>query len=256
MGNVYAPHAELADAHPGMLERFYATVESHLTNLPPNVDTVLGGDFNATVGTRQTRSDSPYLGPHGIGKTNAGGEHVLNLAHTCELRVSATYFQARRYHTFLDHRTNTRRQLDLILVSQRIARRVTKAGVYQPCGGIISDHTPTRLYLRLTRPLQKRRPAACNLATSVEKPQPDHIDWSLLHRNPEWLAAFQSLIETVLYEYVNEELETATPTQLSDAIMYAAEHTVSESRDVETNWFDASEAVVRPLRDAARLAWQ
>jgi hypothetical protein len=32
--------------------------------------------------------------------------------------------------------------------------------------------------------------------------------------------------------------------QLSEAIMYAAESTITEAKDRETNWFDASESIV------------
>jgi hypothetical protein len=38
--------------------------------------------------------------------------------------------------------------------------------------------------------------------------------------------------------------------------MYATESTITEAKDCETNWFDASESIVRPLRDTAQCAYK
>jgi hypothetical protein len=38
--------------------------------------------------------------------------------------------------------------------------------------------------------------------------------------------------------------------------MYATESTITEAKDRETNWFDASESIVRPLRDTAQRAYK
>jgi hypothetical protein len=38
--------------------------------------------------------------------------------------------------------------------------------------------------------------------------------------------------------------------------MYAAESTITEAKDRETNWFDASESIVRPLGDTAQRAYK
>ena len=38
--------------------------------------------------------------------------------------------------------------------------------------------------------------------------------------------------------------------------MYAAESTITEAKDHETNWFDASESIVRPLHDTAQRAYK
>jgi hypothetical protein len=44
--------------------------------------------------------------------------------------------------------------------------------------------------------------------------------------------------------------------QLSEAIMYAAESTITEAKSPTTNWFDASESVVHPLRDTAQHVYK
>jgi hypothetical protein len=67
---------------------------------------------------------------------------------------------------------------------------------------------------------------------------------------------FADHIETILYEYTACESHQATLTQLSEAIMYAAESTITEAKSPMTNWFDASESVVRPLLDTAQRAYK
>jgi hypothetical protein len=60
----------------------------------------------------------------------------------------------------------------------------------------------------------------------------------------------------ILFEYADCDSHEASPTQLSEAIMYAAESTITEAKDRETNWFNASESIVRPLRDTAQCAYK
>ena len=68
--------------------------------------------------------------------------------------------------------------------------------------------------------------------------------------------AFQDKVDAILQEYADCETHEATPTQLSNAIMYAAECTITEAKDPTPNWFDANESFVRPLRDAAQCAYK
>ena len=260
IGNIYAPHQDLEKDHPGIVERFFTQVDRHLRSLNSSTGIIVGGDFNATVGTRTTDCDAPTLGPYGIGKANDAGEHVLNLARSCSLRVANTYFKAKRYHTFRDWRTGHRRQLDYFLVSQRIARQVTDAKTYQPRNGIISDHVAVRLRFRLNRHLttSHRQSPATHPADPTSKDTDlfqEHLNWRLLHQEPDCLDKFQDTLETILYEYVARTPEQSTPTQLSEAIMYAAQSAILEPKPTHDNWFDACEATVRPLREKARLAW-
>jgi hypothetical protein len=61
----------------------------------------------------------------------------------------------------------------------------------------------------------------------------------------------------ILFEYADYDSHEASPTQLTEAIMYATESTITEeAKDRKTNWFDASESIVRPLRDTAQCAYK
>jgi hypothetical protein len=84
----------------------------------------------------------------------------------------------------------------------------------------------------------------------------DPINWSLLHKDKLKRQEYADKIETILFEYADCDSHETLPTQLTEAIMYAAESTITEAKDRETNWFDASESIVRPLRDAAQRAYK
>jgi hypothetical protein len=82
------------------------------------------------------------------------------------------------------------------------------------------------------------------------------LNWSLLHKDKLKRHEYADKIETILFKYADCDSHEALPTQLSEAIMYAAESTITEAKDRETNWFDASESIIGPLRDTAQLAYK
>lgn len=252
IGNVYSPYSEMENTQPGIISKFYETVETHLTQLPPDVDPILGGDFNASVGIRQDTTDH-VLGPYGIPHSNNVGEKLIDMARNCSLQASATYFKSRQYETFYDLRNNRApRQLDLIFVHQKQGPNVTDARVFQPRNNIVSDHHATRLKLRLARNLSKSKRKKQDSTDNKADP----INWSLLHRNEQKRQEYADQVETILHEFAVCTSNEATPTQLSEDIMYAAEATITQPKHHESNWFDASESIVQPLRDAAQRAYK
>jgi hypothetical protein len=134
---------------------------------------------------------------------------------------------------------------------------VTDASVFQPRNNVVSDHHATHLKLRLVRNLSKNKNKHVSTQDASDTPLvEDPINWSLLHRNKLKRQEFADHIETILFEYTACESHRATPTQLSEAIMYAAESTITEAKSPTTNWFDASESVVCPLCDTAQRAYK
>jgi hypothetical protein len=49
---VYAPYGELESTNPGIITKFYETIETHLLQLPSDTTPIIGGDFNASIGVR------------------------------------------------------------------------------------------------------------------------------------------------------------------------------------------------------------
>jgi hypothetical protein len=253
---VYAPNGELESTNPGIITKFYETIETDLLQLPSDTTPIIGGDFNASIGVRSNPDDACIIGPYGLPHSNSAGEKLIDMARNCSLQASATYFKHRSYETFYDLRNDRApQQLDLIFVHQRHGPHVTDAGVFQPRNNIVSDHHATRLKLRLTRHLSKSKKARIQSETG-ELLVEDPINWSLLHKDKLKRQEYADKIETILFEYADCDSHEASPTQLSEAIMYAAESTITEAKDCETNWFDASESIVRPLRDTAQHAYK
>jgi len=67
---------------------------------------IIGGDFNASIGTRRDTIDHSILGPYGIAHSNDHGETLLEYAATHALKLAASFFQSRLktnpYATFAD----------------------------------------------------------------------------------------------------------------------------------------------------------
>jgi len=168
VANVYAPYSEMENSNPGILSRFYEKVESHLTHLPDDIDIILGGNFNASVGVRQDDSEKHVLGPNGFPHRNKAGQHVIDLARECQLRIAATFKKSQNYATFYDLQNDRApRMLDMIATSQRIANRVSVAGTFQLRNGVITDHIGSRIKLRLLRPLSKSKAKITRLKQKV-----------------------------------------------------------------------------------------
>jgi len=87
------------------------------------------------------------------------------------------------------------------------------------------------------------------------RPQEDPVDYSLLHKSEKLKLEFQETVENILFEHVACKPEEATPSQLSDAIAMAAGMMITNLKELQTNWFEASKSVVRPLRDAAQKGY-
>jgi hypothetical protein len=157
---VYAPYGELESTNPGIITKFYKTIETHLLQLPSDTTPIIGVDFNASIGIRRNPDDACIIGPYGLPHSNSAGEKLIDMARNCSLQASATYFKHHSYETFYDlWNDHAPRQLDLIFVHQRHGPHVTDAGVFQPRNNIVSDHHATRLKLRLTRHLSKNKKA-------------------------------------------------------------------------------------------------
>jgi hypothetical protein len=74
---VYAPYGELESTNPGIITKFYETVETHLLQLLPDTTPIIGGDFNASIGVRSNPDDAHIIGPHGLPHSNSAGENSL-----------------------------------------------------------------------------------------------------------------------------------------------------------------------------------
>ncbi len=68
--------------------------------------------------------------------------------------------------------------------------------------------------------------------------------------------AFQEKVDELLSELLRDDLDEATLSLQSDAIVATANFALSETQQGEPNWFNVSEPVVRPLCDASQRSYQ
>jgi hypothetical protein len=145
------PYGELESTNPGIITKFYETIETHLLQLPSDTTPIIGGDFNVSIGVRSNPDDACIIGPYGLPHSNSAGEKLIDMARNCSLQASATYFKHCSYETFYELQNDRApQQLDLIFVHQRHGLHVTDAAIFQPQNNIVSDHHATHLKLRLT----------------------------------------------------------------------------------------------------------
>jgi hypothetical protein len=86
--------------------------------------------------------------------------------------------------------------------------------------------------------------------------QNEFVNYSFLHWDKEKCLAFQEKVDGLLSDLLPSDLNEATPSQLSDVIVTAANSVLSETEQGEPNWFDVSEPVVCPLCDATQRAYR
>ena len=70
-------------------------LDSMLSTISPTTQIVLGGDINARIGVRNCDEHKETIGPHGIDRSNARGENLLQVLTANKLRVENTFFQHR-----------------------------------------------------------------------------------------------------------------------------------------------------------------
>ena len=76
-------------------EQFCALLDSMISTISSSTQIILGSDINARIGIRHCDKHKETLGPHGIQRSNARGENLLQVLTANNLRVENTFFQHR-----------------------------------------------------------------------------------------------------------------------------------------------------------------
>jgi len=268
IGNVYAPDHGSVDrvrartqddsSQTPLLDRFWHQIGCYLSAVPTTTQIVLGGDYNASLGLRNDTTPPEYhtsLGPFGIPHRNDAGERILALAHHHHLRVNSSFFQTRkmRYTTHYDqrHKPKLARQLDHFLSRISLGARVHKCGVYDLPNGIVSDHHSVRIKISMNRRLTSNQKK--QLAPTTGPPMPRTvINWRRANFtiDPEASQQYRTLVQQ--YTMPLEHAHGVDPALISDAINRAGTEALSETLEPESNWWDANEHILQPLRNAYR----
>ena len=76
-------------------DQFCALLDSMINTISHSTQVILGGDINARIGIRHCEEYKETLGPHGIPRSNARGENLLQVLTANKLRVENTFFHHR-----------------------------------------------------------------------------------------------------------------------------------------------------------------
>ncbi|VDO69717.1 unnamed protein product [Schistosoma margrebowiei] len=95
--NIIQCYAPTNDYNEDAKDEFYDRMQSIIEKYPTKDLTILVGDFNAKVGTDNTRYED-IMGRHRLGERNKNGERFANLSAFNKLVIGGTIFPHKRIH--------------------------------------------------------------------------------------------------------------------------------------------------------------
>ena len=150
---VYAPTSSCSKE---VLEDFYEDIERAVKQCKSQEKTIIQGDFNDKVG--EGRSEN-IVGPHSLETQNEHGKHPAEWLKQHDMVIANTWFKVpvQRKWTWRSPDSNTRNQMDYILIRERLQNALKSCKAYPgaDCG---SDHNPViaKVELKL-RKLEKKK---------------------------------------------------------------------------------------------------
>ena len=187
---------------------------------------MIGGDFNASVGTRREESNKS-LGPWGIEDHNERGDRLLQFLETNKLLVTSSFFNHKNYVTHVSNLKHVSpRQLDYWFVRKTDFKMVTDCRIRKAF--VDTDHDGIELKIRMPGKIRvlKRR---------TTRP---HVDRELLE-DPEIRLNYQQSVRRHIAARKNydEPLYTTLSFAMSAA---SEEHCMTTSRK-NPGWYTVSE---------------
>ena len=134
------------------IENFYEHLRAAIRSTPSHNFLTTLGDFNARLGSEEVRF--PF---HDT--TNRNGEFLAELLAEHDLLAANTNFNKRmgKRWTFCDRGTQTKRQLDYILVRRKWRNSILNAEAYNSLEALGSDHRLVTAKIRLSLRVPKQK---------------------------------------------------------------------------------------------------
>jgi exonuclease III len=239
---------------------------------PADATPVIGGDFNASIGTANATENlfnSP-VGRHGNPHRNDSGEKLRDFMNLHGLCSIATFFEKRCHNTWSFNGDGPQQyQIDHILVPRKELRRFSDCDTI---AGVESDHTAVAATMRIASFIPRKRKQNHRQADTQEdsteprtrKAAATPVDWEAIRLSNESVDEFNDALE----ERIDEELRNIDQTwhpemecpyeRLSNAMEEAA-RAVAPSNGARKRppWFEMSEnEIMRSIknRDNAHTA--
>jgi hypothetical protein len=100
-------------------DMYYEMSNLYLEAKSLNRTVLLGGDFNAVIGSRSPGDPTDCIGPHGVGTRNARGQGLVDWACSHQLLIWNTKFRKPFGKLWTHHGTLNKRQIDFCLAQRR-----------------------------------------------------------------------------------------------------------------------------------------
>jgi exonuclease III len=245
--NVYAPHAENKTTEE--IQIFYDQLSDVTDGCKKRGrEIIMGGDFNASVGTRVecNEEERRAIGPHGVNQRNLCGDMVINMAMATDLKVTTSFFKhnPNHYATFKDRRNDTSRQLDYFLTDASLGTKVIDAKRTGKEIGCRSDHLPVGLSVRFGYESSEQR--------RKKEEKKKTIKWSELD-DPNTEIKYKAKLDELLNVIKSGE-KTLDSESLSEAFMKAGKATCEIKQEAEKGWFELSAEKLLKVIERRNLA--
>jgi Reverse transcriptase (RNA-dependent DNA polymerase)/Endonuclease-reverse transcriptase len=156
---------------------------------PPEAILIIGGDFNASIGTNHDQTDNqPVTGKHGNTEKSENGMILIEFMLMNKLVATTTFFEKPNHNTWSWNGNGTNEhQIDHILMKKKDLRRVSDV---QTEGGVLSDHKALNATVRIAHYIPKKKHnknGKCNKNEETKEQQTNQrkrINWSLITQEP------------------------------------------------------------------------
>ena len=222
---------------------FYDQLSTAITDIPPNQNILLLGDFNARVGA-DCQHWPVCIGRFGVGKMNDNGQRLLELCSYHQLCITNTFFKTKPQHkvSWMHPRSKHWHQLDLIITRRSALNTVlhTRSFHSADCD---TDHALVCCKIKLTpKRIHKKRPEGA-----------PRIDTSCM-ANQAKQREFQEAFEADFSSRQAKATATETWTELCDCIQKAAFSSFGKQKRRSEDWYEAKSAVIQPHIERKRSA--
>lgn len=229
-------------------EKYYDDLRACINACRKNEIMVICTDANASVGVR-SKEDNPFAegrdqvrGPFGIDYQNKAGRELVTLLSTHELCLPSTYYQKKRYETWINPCSGRGHQLDHSIMRQSQLWRVRDAGRYGLLGKD-SDHCPIRLELKMGKNHNPNLHTKRNTRVDRRLLDQDHITKAFADAVKDHMKA-KSEEKTSMKKFIR-------------AMKYAEAEVLMTDQRRQPGWYKAGEEYIEPAiakRNATQAA--
>jgi hypothetical protein len=249
-----------------------AELDKVIKKCPEDATPIIGGDFNASIGTADADDEDlsdTVVGRHGNPHRNESGDKLRDFMTRHGLCSIATFFKKRCHNTWSFNGDGMRSyQIDHILARRKELKRFSDCDTI---AGTESDHTAVAAIMRIAKFIPRKHKQnhqaeqqGDQQATEKNKNKKTPIDWAAIKLDKESVDEFNEELDGRIDEELSNIDESWAPgmdcpyEQLSNAMEEAA-RTVAPSNGERKRppWFENSEKEIMSSirdRDQAHIA--